>query len=157
MKIQSIKDVVIGENRYAIQNMDAEIGSWLLFKLINSLRNIMNTPTDETVNAPVAAVEQTDEQKKIAGEGATNAAIQLMLMNLDEDLFKAVQRHALRVCSKYAAVGNEEVLLPVLMQNGKFAVPELNYDIKTVVSLTSQSLFANLSPFFLNGGFSNLS
>jgi hypothetical protein len=154
MKLQPIKDVIVNQKRYQISKMKADIGSWLLFKLIDSLRKIMQA---DTTNEPVQEqVEQTDEQKKIAAEGAANAAIKVMLMNLDEELFAKVQKHALGVCGQYAAVGEEEVVLPVLMANGTFAIPELATDIQTVVFLTSQSLFANLSPFFLNGGFNNL-
>ena len=158
MKLQPIKDVVISGKRYQIAKMQSDLGSWLLFKLMNALREIMKQETgeQETEPAPQPVVELTEEEKKKANEAAANAAIQVMLMNLDQDLFGKIQKIALGVCGEYTAVGPEEVVIPVLKPDGKFANYALSTDITTVAALTSQSIFANLSPFFLNGGMANI-
>src|SRR5215469_17322472 len=91
------KDVVIGRNRYQISRMSAAVGSWLLFKLIDSLRKIMEGM--DTSNTQPEAEDTSMEQK----EQAANALIQSMLMTLDQDLFSKVQREALRVCGQYTA------------------------------------------------------
>jgi septum formation topological specificity factor MinE len=145
------KDVIVNNNRYQLRRMNAAVGSWLLFKLIDSLRKIMaqNSLEDST---PEPQTEQDRTQK----EQAAQALIQGMLMTLDRNLFEQVQQEALRVVGQYTAVGEEEVVLSVLMANGTFAIPELKTDISTVVVLTSHSLFFNLSPFFLTGGLNNI-
>jgi hypothetical protein len=59
----------------------------------------------------------------------------------------------LEVCGEYKLVGSEEAVVPVLRTDGSFNDFELKTNIQAVAMLTSQSLLANLSPFFLNGGF----
>ena len=152
MKLQPIKDTVVNGKRFQISRMQADTGSWLLFKLMDALRKIMQAENNDQPEPIQPAVELTAEQKTAAAEAAANAAIQVMLMNLDEELFAKVQRHALNVCGEYSAVGPDEVIVPLLKADGKFANFQFSTDISTVVALTSQSLYANLSPFFLNGG-----
>jgi hypothetical protein len=144
------RDIVVGGSRYQIKRMDAAVGSWLLFKLIDSLRKLFSQNSTE----PDVKVEEETELSK--REAATRALIQGMLMTLDRDLFEQVQREALKVVGQYALVGEKEVVLPVMMPNGTFATPVLKSDIVTVVMLTSHSLYFNLSPFFLTGGFDNI-
>lgn len=138
------KDLVLNGNRYQITRMDAAVGSWLLFKLMDTMRKIF------------AEVEPNGQQPQELGteqkESAAYAMISAMLMTLDKDDFGKVQREALKVVGQYAAVGEKEVLLPVLMANGSFAVHALKNDIVSVVNLTSGSLYFNLSPFFLEDG-----
>lgn len=140
------KDVILNGSRYQIARMDAAVGSWLLFKLIDSMRKIFaGVEQDGQQQAP----QDLDQSQK---EAAANAMISGMLMTLEKDEFAKVQREALKVVGQYAAVGEKEVLLPVLMANGGFAVPTLRSDIVSVVTLTSNSLYFNLSPFFLGDG-----
>jgi len=156
MKLQPIKDTVINNKRFQISKMQSETGSWLLFKLIDALRKIMKSESGEMEISPEPVIELTDEQKTAAAEAAANAAIQVMLMNLDEDLFGRIQKHALNVCGEYTAVGPDETIIPVLTATGKFANYALSTDIPTIAALTSQALYANLSPFFLNGGMNGM-
>lgn len=143
------KDIIVNGGRYQVSRMDAVTGSWLLFKLIDSMRRIF---TDGNAGEPTEAQELDSEQK----EAATNAMISGMLMTLDKDEFIRVQREALKVVGQYAAVGEKEVILPVLMANGTFAVPSLKSDIVSVIALTSGSLNFNLSPFFLGDGLKDI-
>ena len=140
------KDVVLNGNRYQIARMDAAVGSWFLFRLIDSIRKIF---ADAEQDGEQPAAQELDQAQK---EAAANAMISGMLMTLEKDEFSKVQREALRVVGQYAAVGEKEVVLPVLMANGAFAVPALRNDIVAVVTLTSSSLYFNLSPFFLGDG-----
>lgn len=140
------KDLILNENRYQISRMDAATGSWLLFKLMDSMRKIF---ADVEQDGNALSVETTDKQK----EAAASALISAMLMTLPKDEFVQVQREALRVVGQFTAIGEKEVVLPVLMANGTFAVPALRNDIVSVVTLTSSALYFNLSPFFLGNGF----
>jgi septum formation topological specificity factor MinE len=143
------KDVTLGVSRYRIARMNASTGSWLLFKLLDSLRKIMADGSQDTQSAPQEIGTEQREQ-------AANALIQGMLMTLDKGLFDQVQREALNVVGQYTAIGEKEVVLPVLMANGTVAIPELRNDIVSIVQLTSQSLYFNLSPFFLGDGLKDM-
>lgn len=148
--VSDTKDVVVNEKRYQISRLNADVGSWLIFQLIDSLRKVFASNNEPEA---VANVSEPDEKQK---ELAAQALINGMLMTLDRGLFKEVQREALKVCGQYTAIGEKEVVLPVLMANGTFAIPDLKNDIPSVISLTSHSLYFNLSPFFLGGGLNNL-
>jgi septum formation topological specificity factor MinE len=143
------KDVTLGVSRYRISRMNASTGSWLLFKLLDSLRKIMADGSQDMQSAPQEIGTEQREQ-------AANALIQGMLMTLDKGLFDQVQREALNVVGQYTAIGEKEVVLPVLMANGTVAIPELRNDIVSIVQLTSQSLYFNLSPFFLGDGLKDM-
>ena len=153
--MEATKEVVIGDSRYQISRVDSETGSFLLFQLLSSLRKIMKEDGEENdqpeQTQPTQELTSEEQTKQI--EEATAAMIQSMLMNIDRETFGKIQRDALRVCGQYSAVGETEVILPVLMANGKIAIPALKTDIQTLVALTQRSLHFNLLPFFSNGGF----
>jgi hypothetical protein len=153
-KNEPLKDVVIGKRRFQIGKMTAETGSQILFKLMAELRKVMSEDGGNQ-SIETKQVELTEDQKKEMAEAAADTSIQLMLQNLDEDGFKRIQRRALEVCGEYTAIGSEETVFPVLMNDGRIAIPTLVHDIQVISTLTRQSLLANLAPFFINGGFGN--
>ncbi len=137
-----MKDFPLGEKQYRIRDIDAEEGSFLAFKLTNKLREIMSNEKDEAPKAEVRKVEK---------EAAVRGTISLILMNLDEDTYKLVQRKALALVDEVTVVGEKEAFLPIL-RNGKLIVPELKGNIEQVIELTFESLYYNLSPFFSENG-----
>lgn len=141
--MEAIKDIEIGSHTYMIAKMDADSGSWLLMRLMGQLQKAIS----EMPSSAEVTEQATEETQDTA-----QAAIQFLLMNLDQDTFKTVQRHALNVCYRYETVGNAPKPLPVIMTNGRFCYKDLNFDIQSVMRLTSESLFANLSPFFSKDG-----
>ena len=147
--VEDTEDVVVNGNRYQISRMNAAVGSWLLFKLIDSLRKLFSDNSVE--QTPGTAIQETDDTHKAQ---AAHALVQAMLMTLDRNLFEQVQKEALKVVGQYAAVGEQEVVLPVVTANG--LIPVLRNDIAGVVALTSHALYFNLSPFFLTGGLSTV-
>ncbi len=153
MKIEKIKDVPIGEKTYQIGKIASDDGSYLLFKAMEALRKLMQSESDGTEQSTPTVEEQTEEQRIEAAESVANIAIQSMLTNADRKLFAEVQKLALGVCGEYKMVGTEEAVVPVLRADGRFNDFKLSTDIQTVAKLTSQALLANLTPFFLNGGF----
>lgn len=136
-------DVVIGETRYKISRMDSGLGSWLLMKLLNSLRGIIQD-TEETAPKIFATPE---EEKEFKANGV-RALIQNFLETMDQSMFQNVQNSALSIVTEYIAIGTVETNLPIL-NNGRFAKSALKSDISAVLKLTNESLFFNLSPFFL--------
>jgi len=153
MTIEETKDVVIGDKRYRIGRVSSDVGSYLLFQVIASIRAEMAKHTGDEPEQAEPESEKSEKEKRKEVENATRGMIQNMLMSLDQEPFSRIQKHALSVCGQYTAIGEVETILPLVMATGKIAIPSLKYDIQTVVALTSESLFFNLSPFFSNGGF----
>jgi len=143
-----IKEVQIGAYTFRIRKFDASTGSWLLMSLMGEMQKAisdMPTTTSDSESAPSTASE----------ENAAIGAIQFLLMNLDEEKFVRVQSKALEVCDEQKMMNDREVWLPFLTGK-RISNPEFQNDISTTLSLTSQSLFANLSPFFSKSGLSSV-
>lgn len=144
-----IKELPIGTYTFRIKKFDASTGSWLLMSLMGEMQKAISdlpTSTGDAEQAPSASSE----------ESAAIGAIQFLLMNLDEEKFAKVQNKALAVCDEQKVFDNgKEAWLPVLTGT-RISSPDLQTDISTILSLTSQSLFANLSPFFSKSGLSSV-
>jgi hypothetical protein len=146
-----IKEVQVGASNFRIKRFDASTGSWLLMTLMGEMQKALSDLP--TVDKP--AVELSDEEKQAAEENAATGAIQFLLMNLDEEKFTKIQMKALAVCEVSKFIGEKEVWLP-LIDGKRITNFELQSDVSTIMTLTSQSLFANLSPFFSKNGLSQI-
>lgn len=62
--------------------------------------------------------------------------------------FFALQRDCLSVCFEMTNVGGNPVDMPVLMQDGRWAVDGLEKDTALVLTLTGQALAFNVASFF---------
>lgn len=136
-----LKTITINEASYQIVKMPAQIGSWLLMLLMGKLTEIM-----AEANVP-ASGEDAAKAAETKPEEAASAAISFMLMKLSEEDFATVQQKALSSCLKLV----NGVPMPIIMRDGRLAIKELEYDIETVMQLTSQAIHLNLSPFFAKG------
>ncbi|CAK9249990.1 unnamed protein product [Sphagnum jensenii] len=95
-----------------------------------------------------SSVGAETKEDKTNAEEAAKTAVRLLIMNLDRSLFKEVQAEALKVVFQLKWVNNVQHVLPVVTFNGQYALPELEYDIATVMALTSHALIANFSMYF---------
>lgn len=142
----------VNGNLYRFGRMKSEDGSWLLMRLMKQLLDVMSSGTkseDEPTEQVDEVVEPTPEEVK---EKAAQA-INMLMLNLEEDLFKRVQKYALGCISRYE--GTIQTPIPIMV-NGKLVVKELQYDIEATMKLTSTSLYFNLSPFFSQSAFTSL-
>lgn len=136
-------DFSLGQYQYNIREIDAEAGSFLAMKLVNKLRQIM-TEAD-------ASEDNAKTSQQLPKEEAVRGTISLVLMNLDEAEYKLIQRKALAQVDRMESVGTEIVAVPI-MRNGVIAPKDLKTDIGSVMTLTLESLFRNLAPFFSENG-----
>lgn len=139
-----LNTVTVGEKQYNIGHFQSGIGSWILKRLMRTFRDFMKSI--EGVEGDETAALNTDPV-----EFAHNL-IQQLLMELDEKEYSTIQRHALNVVSFTDSVAGREFEQSIILKSGTFAIKELATDIGTVDYLTSQALFANLSPFFSQTG-----
>lgn len=66
-------------------------------------------------------------------------------INMSEDDFANLQTHCLQVCQRMDAHG---IPMPLMTGDGRWAYPELEYDLVTVSKLMKEALEFNLTPFF---------
>jgi hypothetical protein len=134
---------VLGERSYQIRPITAEDGSFLAFKFVNKLREVMSgADRDEKPDA---------NEKQPTQEEAIRGTISLVLMNMNEDEFKLVQRKALALIDEFTAVGQSSEPIPIT-RNGAIIAPALKGDVQALIQLTNESLYQNLGPFFSENG-----
>jgi hypothetical protein len=109
--------------------MNAQVGSWIAFKLGSKLAPVITTVISGGMEAKDAAL------MVLTGD----------ILNLSKSEFFDLQNEALAVVAKLEMVGNVEAPMPLKMADGKIIV-DLNP--LTLITLTVQSLLFNLLPFF---------
>ncbi len=124
------KDVEIGNKRYRVTRLRADVGSWIIFQLLTKM-----LPGFVSGRLNLAGIPQSGE-------------------SISESDFRSIQNHCLAACYRYedSAPG---VYMPI-MSNGAFAIKELEYDLATVLSLTIHCLQFNFADFFSEDGLSAL-
>lgn len=127
------KDIEISGVHYRIGQFTAQVGSWILMQVLQKVLPSFAGPVEEQL-----------------GNLPPNRA------TMSEEDFYRIQNHCLAICCRYEESPTGRVPMP-LMASGVFAIKELEYDLPTVMALTIQALFFNLTPFFAEGGLSSLS
>lgn len=143
--VEPLKVVTVGKHEYHIGRFSSGTGSWLLMRFIKLFRNFIKELDDD-------GTEEAEDNGKGDTQEFSESLLQTLLSELDAEEFAKIQRHALLVVSRTETVGDRPYQQPVMMPSGKFAFKELNEDISDVMNLTSQAIFANLSPFFTKTG-----
>lgn len=127
--IEKTRDVTIGDNVYQLTRMNPRIGSWIVAQLLTKMLppgigHAMLSELKLPVNLPENRNEMTEEQ------------------------FHNLQDHCLMVVRRYNKAGIAE---PIMIPNGTFCFPDLDYDVVTIMGLTVHSLMFNVKPFFVEG------
>lgn len=128
---------------FNIGHLTPETGGFILKRLLREFNDFVKGLDGEGAdpNAPKPSDEEFAE-----------TLIQQMLMNLDEKDLANIQRHCLNVVSFTDVAGEREFEQPILLRSGIYSLPELRFDIGTIDYLVSQTLYANLTPFFTPTG-----
>lgn len=121
------KDIVIRGVEYQINKLDALTGSYIAMTVMTKI-------------LPAAMQEDRMGLGQLP-KGRTE---------LSEQEFRAIQLHCLAVCRRYE--GSNRVPMAILTTDGRFAIPEMEYALTTVLGLTFHALVFSLSPFFEEGG-----
>jgi len=119
-------DVEIEGGKYRIGRLKAIDGGWVLRMVLKSVG---------------------------AGQALEGIAPHADQALLTEQEWRRLTGLLLGVCAKYNAQG---LAIPVLTDDGRFAVPELEYDAVTVQGLVMNAQVFNMSPFLAGGGFKRI-
>lgn len=145
MEAEIIKSVPIGDEVYNLHHFSSAVGSWLALRFTRAFREYIASIQGE--GTATEAAEEQDEP-----DGFAEQLIQMLLTNFDEETFATVQRHALNAISTTIEIGAKTFNQPIILKSGTFANKEMATNVSLILALTSQSLFANLSPFFTKAG-----
>ena len=129
--LEKTKDIEIEGERYQLCRMNPRTGSWIVAQLCTRL-------LPGIIETKLASVFQGSGMSLPAGRE-----------QITEQEFHNLQDHCLLACKWYDPKAG--VPIPILTQDGRFAVPALEDDLLTVMTLTAHVLIFNVAPFFAKG------
>lgn len=148
------KDVTLNGRRYRIDRASAFVGSWLLTRLTKRMYENMRAAAENPRPAAPAKtettppVELTPEQRAAQADAMAAMACRDLLESLTIEEYLKVQRYCLAVCNRYEDKPGVDQPFPVLMEDGSFAITDLEYDVLAVYGLTTRALAFILGPSF---------
>lgn len=124
-----MKDVEVAGKKYQISKMPARTASWIAVQILTKMLPGVMESKLQLANLPVNRSQLTESE------------------------FYSIQASCLAVCSRYERVGEVVAPQPVLMMDGsgRFALPDLEDDVVSVLGLTVHALIFNVSSFFEDG------
>lgn len=130
--LDRFKDIEIDKQKYQIGKFTAKTGMFIATQIFTKI-------------APFGLDQQIDLK---------NLPSDRPLMT--EQDFSDIVDYCMCASKKYEAVGSNDVPLPIMMQKGKWLVPDLEYDMTTVIALCAHVLSFNISVFFKDGALETL-
>jgi hypothetical protein len=139
------KDITIGDQQYRIGQMTAADGSWIRLTFVKRYRAYLATitPTEK---------EDAEKAPSISPEQGFAMTANFLLEQLTREELAEVQRLSLSVCGRYSVKTGTPIAMPVLMSDGRYAIPDLEFDGPTVLQLTQETVAFNIAPFFTAAG-----
>jgi hypothetical protein len=141
---EKTKVVEINGTRYQLRRLAADIGSFILMRLISAA-------VERAAQAPESIVEPDKDMSASTGEEkARTVAAGAMLGSADFEFHRFVQQRCLAACARLETPpqGGAEIPMPLMTAAGAWAVPEIEQDISVVMRLTIEVLVFNFSDFF---------
>jgi len=142
--MQDHKDITIGEFQYRIGQLKAADGSWIYSTFVKRYRAYREAQPPQAQEAqPVADVPQ---------ELGFAMTAQFLLEQLSREELAEVQRLALLSCGRYSDRTGTPIAMPILLADGRYAIPDLEFNGPVVYQLTQESIAFNIAPFFPGAG-----
>jgi len=136
------KTVVIDGQKYLIRKLTANVGSFILARVLAASAGGVMAVKDEPKSSDADAVKRRNSEMMAAMFAA-------FLRGLNFEEFSFIQNHCLAVVARLESpAGSPEAPMPIVTDDGVFAIVEVSDDLPLVMNLTIQSLLFNLSDFF---------
>jgi hypothetical protein len=140
---QAFKDVLINGQQYRIGLLKAADGSWIKMVFTRRYREYMETQEPQPAPDPSAPpAPQVDPELGFAMTAG------FIIEHLSRAEMAEVQALCLSVCGRYDSRLGSPIAKPILFPDGRWAIPELEYDAPTVLELTQNCIAFNIAPFF---------
>ena len=124
MKREAFKELEVSGRKFRVGRFDALTGSYIVTLILMQM-------------LPMGLDTQL-------GLGAFSQGRSLM----DKNTFFDVQRDCLKICSEIQSVGNVSTPLPVMLEDGRWGVADIENDASIVLALTIHTLVFNVTDFF---------
>src|SRR6266700_4601548 len=124
--MENFKEVLIEERTFRIGRMTAMIGSRILNILLSVVSKVQTTASAEETEHGRQELDKIDPEEK--ANVMVEASWVLVGDSVSEETYTQIQRHCLQVCALVASEGTPPI--PVIMSNGRWAVKEIEHDLK---------------------------
>lgn len=131
-KREMYKEIDLGGRKWRIGRFDALTGSYITTLLMMQM-------------LPMGMEDQMGLSSMAAGRS---------LMN--KQTFFDVQKDCLRVVHELKLVGDMMAPMPLMLEDGRWGVADIENDVPTILGLTIQALVFNISDFFQEGALNDL-
>ena len=143
------KDTTIGDQQYRIGLLDASDGSWIFSTFVKRYRAFQESqPAPLQVVVPDPDVKIPDVPPEV-GFAMTAAFLTEQLSRTE---LAEVMKLCLGVCGRYDSRLGTPISKPILFPDGRYAIPDLEFDAPTALELTKQCIAFNIAPFFPAAG-----
>lgn len=115
--------VTVKGNEYQISRFDARVGSWIAMQIWTKVMPFGMDSQITDGNAPARSSEMSESE------------------------FRNIQDHCLRMCSRIQKIDGKDLTEPVVVR-GNIAIPDLQTDTLSVITLTLHVLMFNVKDFF---------
>jgi hypothetical protein len=132
MSFERYKDIEINETKYRVEKFSAKIGMFIASIVFTKI-------------APLGLDKQI---------GINNLPEGRQIMTEQE--FSDLIDYCMCACKRYEQLNGTDIALPIMARKGVWAIPDLEYDLTTVVSLCAHVLSFNISSFFSEGALKTL-
>lgn len=121
------KDVEISETKYRVEKFSAKVAMFIASIIFTKI-------------APMGLDKQLD---------INNLPENRQIMSEQE--FSDLIDYCMCACKRYEQLNGNDIPMPVMVRKGAWAIPDLEYDLSTVVALCAHVLSFNISSFFNEG------
>ncbi len=141
----NFKDVTIGDNQYRIGQLKAADGGWIFSTFVKRYRAYKEAQPENEAQVEIVAAPVDPE----VGFAVTAA---FLVEQLGRSELAEVQALCLGVCGRYDSRLGSPIAKPILFADGRYAIPDLEFDAPAVLELTKQCIAFNIAHFFPAAG-----
>jgi len=150
------KDVPLGEKQYRIGKLKAADGSWIYMTSKRKYQEYLalnpQPEQEETEQSKAFAALPEDTRNEM---GAAMSA-EFMTQYISRTELAEVQRICLGVCGQYSDKTGTPIAMPIVREDGRWAIPDLESNGPVILELTKQCIAFNIAPFFPVAGSNGL-
>lgn len=150
---RDFKDVTIGEHQYRVGRLKAADGSWIFTTFVQRYRAF----TDAQLQAAKPAADEFEEKPAIAvpdvnPEIGFAMTAQFLVEQLTRAELAEVETICISSCGRYSDRTGTRVALPIIFPDGRYAIPDLEFDGPAILELTKAAIAFNIAPYFPGAG-----
>jgi hypothetical protein len=140
-----MKEVTINGQRYQLRKLLPDAGSYIYMKMMGALLSAAaesNTPPKDP---------DLDETKPSEDDKARMLCSLAFMRGMTYEDMKFAQRQCMQTTSRVEpSPSGSDIVIPIMNDSGRWAIPEVAEDIALVNAITTESLVFSLSSFFLD-------